>query len=139
MCHSIFNLFYFSTTKLCREHCNDDSQCENNEICLDSECQKGCKNDNHCSHGSECFQNECRKICQTNSVCGDFQYCHIDHKVCLYRCNGHNPKSPCEEGYKCVEPSEPTQVLDQLFYLGQCFSPCIDSSECLAQNQYCRK
>ena len=29
--------------------------------------------------------------------------------------------------------------LDMVFQLGQCFRPCADSTECLGQDQYCRK
>ena len=111
----------FRKTSLCSTKCYADSECINNERCVDGQCQSSCSNNNHCELGFRCFQNSCMKSCQSSTNCQSSDYCHIDHKVCHLRCSTNEN---CSGGYKCFN--------------GECLSYCSLSNHCKA-NQYCDK
>ena len=49
--------------QFCYETCVKDSDCNNQEICLNGECQSGCTSDNHCPEGLKCFRKSCVTTC----------------------------------------------------------------------------
>ena len=48
---------------VCKENCNEDSQCGNNKVCHNGECISGCAKDDHCNNHGTCNLNNGKCNC----------------------------------------------------------------------------
>lgn len=118
---------FFGQPPNCREGCESDSKCAENEFCdYDRLCKVGCRSDDNCELDEFCDidgTRKCKKGCRSEENCGQNEICEIFTKTCVPGCllNKH-----CKDGEYCEHS------------INRCINPCSEEPSPCGQNSICK-
>jgi hypothetical protein len=142
--------------------CENDDECEENELCIDNKCRKACEEqtdceqgyycsedgicipeceiDTDCSEGNVCIDNKCIQTCESQDECIDGYYCHYNN-ICLPNCDSDDECSENEvcSDNKCMLTCELEEdCIDGYYchYNNICLPDCDSNDEC-SENEVC--